>query len=104
MNPGLKSRFTRYIDFPDYSADELVEIFRRLLSKEGFVCGDDVIEAFRQRMVVETANKQRDFSNARFVRNLFEEMKRNLAVRVSGGLRHMTDRELQTVLVSDLPE
>lgn len=104
MNPGLKSRFTRYIDFPDYSADELVEIFRRLLSKEGFVCGDDVIEAFHQRMVVETANKQRDFSNARFVRNLFEEMKRNLAVRVSGGLKEMSDRELQTVLVSDLPE
>lgn len=104
MNPGLKSRFTRYIDFPDYSADELVEIFRRLLSKEGFVCGDDVIDAFHQRMVAVTENKKRDFSNARFVRNLFEEMKRNLAVRVSGVLGRMSDRELQTVLVADLPE
>lgn len=104
MNPGLKSRFTRYIDFPDYSADELVEIFRRLLSKEGFVCGDDVINAFRQRMVAVTENKKRDFSNARFVRNLFEEMKRNLAVRVSGNLDRMSDRELQTVLVADLPK
>ena len=103
MNPGLKSRFTRYIDFPDYSADELVEIFRRLLSKEGFVCGDDVIDAFHQRMMAVTENKKRDFSNARFVRNLFEEMKRNLAVRVAGGLARMSDRELQTVLVEDLP-
>ena len=104
MNPGLKSRFTRYIDFPDYSADELVEIFRRLLSKEGFVCGDDVIDVFHQRMVAVTENKKRDFSNARFVRNLFEEVKRNLAVRVSGVLGRMSDRELQTVLVEDLPK
>ena len=29
-NPGLKSRFTRFIDFPDYSTDELVEIFERM--------------------------------------------------------------------------
>ena len=40
-NPGLKSRFTRTVTFPDYTTDELVTIFAGLGEKSRYLCSDD---------------------------------------------------------------
>ena len=46
-NPGLRSRFSREIDFPDYSTDELVEIFARFAAESEYTLGEGADDALR---------------------------------------------------------
>ena len=72
-NPGLESRFNRFLHFDDYSADELTAIFRGLCRKGCYtLCGDaDVLV----RQLIERENRDGvSFGNARGVRNLFEKI------------------------------
>lgn len=72
-NPGLRSRFNRYIHFEDYSATELYEIFCSLVKKEDYTLAADAAEFLQERLAAVVADKPRDFGNARYVRNLFEK-------------------------------
>jgi SpoVK/Ycf46/Vps4 family AAA+-type ATPase len=80
-NPGLRSRFKTYIDFPDYSAGELVEIFARLAAESGIGLGAGVLE--RAGVVCAAAVGRPDFGNARFVRSLFEQAYARMAARAA---------------------
>ena len=80
-NPGLKSRFTRTILFPDYADDELVRIFVNLGEKHGYACSDDALAMVRHRIGAEP--RGRGFGNARFVRNLFETAVAHQAMRLA---------------------
>lgn len=83
-NPGLSSRFNRYIDFPDYTITELVKIFKRLISKYDYVLSTDAESVLESQ--VSTAVRQKDvhFGNGRFVRNLFEKSIERQANRLAG--------------------
>ena len=48
-NPGLRSRFTHYVHFPNYTAEELVEIFRSIAAGSDVVIGDGVLDRVRRR-------------------------------------------------------
>jgi hypothetical protein len=98
-NPGLKSRFTRFIDFPDYSTGELVEIFERMSGDLRY----EVDEAGRAalRAVIEAEPRTRGFGNARFVRNLFEEAVGRQADRLAG-VADPTDEQLTTLVAADI--
>jgi len=102
MNPGLKSRFTHYIDFPDYSAEELERIFISMCEKDKYICGDDVRAAVHKRMEGAVEKRDRTFGNARFVRNLYEDAQRRIASRLAGNLSALSDAELKTFAVSDV--
>lgn len=82
-NPGLKSRFSKYIDFADYSADELVQIFFSLCDKYGFKLTKGAEEKARDTIVSIEKNKTAEFANARDMRNMFEKMYTNIAMRIS---------------------
>ncbi|MBQ3636368.1 MAG: AAA family ATPase [Bacteroidales bacterium] len=82
-NPGLKSRFNRYINFPDYSADELLKIFMLRTSKSDYKLSDEARERVVELINYSVAHKDKNFGNGRFVRNLFEKIVQNQAVRVS---------------------
>ena len=71
-NPGLKSRFNRFMHFPDYTLDEMLGIFDMRCTKSGYTLKDDEARnALKTR--IETESKDVDgFGNARGVRNLFE--------------------------------
>ncbi len=81
-NPGLRSRFTRYIDFPDYSPAELLQILDRMVTRAGY----ELSEAARSRAnkIFEAAYVDRaaTFGNARMARSLFERACVKLADRL----------------------
>lgn len=72
-NPGLRSRFTRFIDFPDYTPDELTTIFTRLAEDDGYKLTEGVIESVRTRLTEAYEARSSNFGNGRLVRNLFEK-------------------------------
>ncbi|HZX55958.1 MAG TPA: AAA family ATPase [Ilumatobacteraceae bacterium] len=98
-NPGLKSRFTRTISFPDYTDDELVGIFLGLGEKSQYACSDDALA--RVRHFISAEPRTRGFGNARFVRNLFETAVAHQAQRVAP-LEDPSDEMLTTLTAVDI--
>lgn len=82
-NPGLQSRFNRYIQFDDYSAEDLAEIFKRNLRKSRYKIKRDAFEELEHVIQRAVAAKDRHFGNARYVRNLFEKVVQNQANRLA---------------------
>ena len=72
-NPGLRSRFNRYINFPDYTPNELLETFLKYLSKQQYVLSESAMDQTANFLTKEVGKAKNDFGNARFVRNLFEK-------------------------------
>ncbi len=72
-NPGLQSRFTRYINFPDYTAEELVRIFYMYMKKNEYTLSKEADAMLREKLEYAVAHKDRNFGNARYVRNIFEK-------------------------------
>ncbi len=100
-NPGLQSRFNRYINFPDYDADELAQIFKLLLSKNDFVLTADGEQKLMQKLTAAVQSKTKNFGNARYVRNLFEKTLENQAVRLSAQPR-ISHTDLITIQAEDI--
>lgn len=82
MNPGLKSRFTKYINFPDYTAEELLQVFRLLVRKNGYASSSKAEARVKTRMDELVRTADRHSGNARAVRNLFGAVKERMATRV----------------------
>lgn len=82
-NPGLQSRFSRYIEFPDYTATELAKIFLINAEKNQYTCDKDVQASIVNVMEMAVRSKDANFGNARYVRNLFEKAIQRQAVRLS---------------------
>ncbi|MCQ2114230.1 MAG: DUF4236 domain-containing protein [Bacteroidaceae bacterium] len=100
-NPGLQSRFNRYIDFPDYNAEELLEIYKRNLKRHKYTLSAEA-EAFISAHLANTvANKNKNFGNARFVRNLFEKTLENQAMRLAS-IGHLTSEILCEISIEDV--
>jgi len=82
-NPGLQSRFNRYINFEDYSHLELMEIFLLNLKKGEYHITEAAHRKAFQTIYREVQKKDAHFGNARFIRNLFEKVIQKQANRLS---------------------
>ena len=71
-NPGLKSRFNKFISFRDYTADELTQIFRIFCRNSGYRASLPAIDYVHEHFIERCNLKEENFTNAREVRNLFE--------------------------------
>ena len=101
-NPGLKSRFGRTIQFPDYSPEEMVDIFDSILDKDGYQL-EDAARAKAYRLFREMhENRDESFGNARDVRNVYEAAITSQMDRVAA-LEELTDEMLATILAADIP-
>lgn len=99
-NPGLRSRFNRYVKFDDYSEDELYQIFMQQARKFDYRLAPDAEAALHELLAREIATRANDFGNARFVRNLFEKVIERQAVRLSQCGRPSAD-ELALITAHD---
>jgi hypothetical protein len=81
-NPGLKSRFNKYIEFPDYTIEELEKIFYMNCDKYDYKVSEDAKGAIKAMILTRKLNNPVNFANARDVRNMFEDIITNQARRV----------------------
>ena len=99
-NPGLRSRFTHYIEFPDYSAAELVQVFERFAATAKVRLGAGMAEKLVPLFVA--AQEVDNFGNARYARSIFERAYANMATRVLADGR-IEPSEVDELLADDLP-
>jgi SpoVK/Ycf46/Vps4 family AAA+-type ATPase len=102
-NPGLKSRFNKYIYFPDYNSGELMEIFKYMCKENDYILTQsaaDVAEAYLRGM---TEQKLENFANARLVRNYFERCVDRQATRIVQD-ENINEDDLITLLREDMVE
>ncbi|MER7585092.1 right-handed parallel beta-helix repeat-containing protein [Kitasatospora sp. NPDC097691] len=99
-NPGVSSRFSRTISFPDYTADELLEIARAQCAEHEYALSDETEKALLDHFG--RLERGPNFGNGRTARQIFETMVERHAVRVA----HLADpstEELQLLVPADLP-
>jgi hypothetical protein len=100
-NPGLRSRFSREIEFPDYSTDDLVEIFGRFAAEAEYTVGEGAETALRT--IFHNAERDESFGNARFARTLFEQSLNAQALRLGAGdVEQLSPPELMRLTPEDL--
>ncbi|WP_188306830.1 AAA family ATPase, partial [Streptomyces sp. CBMA123] len=98
-NPGLASRFSRTVEFRNYSAQELVTIVERAAAAHGFDLAEATVEALGTHFT--RMPKGADFGNGRAARKVFEEMVDRQASRLAA-LAEVTDADLPLLLPEDL--
>lgn len=81
-NPGLRSRFNRTIEFPDYSASELIEIMTNRASKLDYHFSNDALDFVKKRFEQILACPPDNFGNARSARNYLDNVINNQANRL----------------------
>ncbi len=100
-NPGLKSRFNRYINFPDYTAEELYRIYLMYAKKNEYTLNQEAGVYLRERLEDVVEHKTRNFGNARYVRNIFEKSIQRQANRISR-MKSPKDNDLTEIKKEDL--
>lgn len=81
-NPGLRSRFNRYIHFDDYTGEELLNIFQYMCASNGYTSTQIAVYQLKSHFSSLYAERDQNFGNARTVRNIFETILKHQAGRV----------------------
>ncbi len=100
-NTGLISRFNKFIEFEDYSNEELLEILIKMAGKSAMTFREDAIENLKEMLAGMDAEKRKDFGNARGIRNVFERIVTNQANRIIV-IPEPTIEELSEILLEDV--
>lgn len=100
-NPGLKSRFNKYIYFEDYTPEELLETFDSMCKKSGLTATQDARDLVLKHFEKEYANRNETFANGREVRNFFEKAVVNQANRLAQE-SYIDDEDVATLTAEDI--
>ena len=99
-NPGLESRFNRFLHFDDYSTDEMMRIFEMQCKKGCYTLAGQAAEMVRDFIREENTDPV-SFGNARGVRNIFEQILVNQANRLAE-MENVTKEDLMTITPTDV--
>ncbi len=99
-NPGLESRFNRFLHFEDYTPEELLSIFKMRCEKSCYQLAEDAAGPVRDFLQEENRDPE-SFGNARGVRNIFERILICQANRLAGQ-EHVTREDLMTLTAADV--
>lgn len=102
-NPGLRSRFTRFLEFSDYGPEELVAILETFAAKDGLVLHPLALQSAYGLFAKAWTNRDESFGNGRFARSVYEEAVGRQAMRLSLS-DHSDSHALRELLAADLPE
>ena len=100
-NPGLESRFSTYIGFPNYDVDALIAIFRRICEHNEYTLAEDALPKVRQVMEHGLTQEPESFGNGRYCRNLFEQSLRIHAMRLARASEPPTKEALSLLTAAD---
>lgn len=104
MNPGLESRFEHKIHIEDYTEDELFRILLLNVEKAQFTFDEEAKKSARFAVSDLCKNKDKNFANARAVRNLFDTIKTKMDSRLSNiSAESLTKELLTTIKAEDIP-
>lgn len=101
-NPGLKSRFTHTFVFEDYTPDELIEIFEKMILKEDYIISDVAKEILKKELINLYRKRDKTFGNARLIKRLFENCKINLSKICSQLKEEEKTREILTTFTEEV--
>jgi len=81
-NPGLESRFNTFIEFDDYTVDELKDILFFMCKKDDYIINDEAEKKIKLFLTNQVSSKDEHFANGRLVRNIYDDIVMNHAKRV----------------------
>jgi len=99
-NPGMGSRVAHHIHFPDYDADELMQIAQMMVEQQGYELSEDGEAAFREYIVRRLARPR--FAHGRSIRNAVERARMRQANRLFESKRRLTRADLVTIEPDDI--
>lgn len=102
-NPGLKSRFNKYIFFQDYTGEQLYEIFLSMCSKQEYTLDDEAGQYVLDYLVYRVRKHDKNFANAREARNYMERCISRQATRIVE-IEDIDDATIRTFTYSDVKE
>lgn len=102
-NEGFKSRFSTYINFVDFTPEEMVEIFNLFCAQENYIIDTYALKSVLAAIQFKHTTRDKTFGNARFVRNFFEAVIRNHAERVGSSIEDPTLNDLRLLKPEDIP-
>lgn len=99
-NPGLKSRFNTFIEFPDYSVEELGKILVSMCDNNDYILNENALKVIHDFLEDSIFKKDKNFANGRLVRNLYDDLVMNHARRVVN-IENPTRDDLATIINYD---
>jgi hypothetical protein len=100
-NPGLRSRFNKFIFFEDYTGSQLMDIFRSMCEKQEYRLTADADAYALEYWNAKADGHQENFANAREVRNFMEQAISRQATRIVS-MKNITKEDLELLDVCDL--
>jgi SpoVK/Ycf46/Vps4 family AAA+-type ATPase len=104
VNPGFRSRFVYFLDINDYYPDELYRIMLTFAADKKYLFSEEA-EALTRKMISEMYDsRDKDFANGRTMRQLFEKICKQQALRLEQcNIQEMTNEQLMTIEKEDVP-
>jgi probable Rubsico expression protein CbbX len=99
-NPGMGSRVAHHIQFPDYDLDELLDIARLMVDRQGYTMSDDAVGALRE--YIERRIGRPRFAHGRSIRNAVERARMRQATRLFDSNRKLTKQDLVMIEPEDI--
>lgn len=100
-NPGLKSRFNRYFKYEHYKPDQLSSIFKKIVNENNYSINDQTVDLLYEYIKKTSNSEGKSFGNARFIRNIFEEIVKIQSGRICE-LDHINDQDLVELREEDI--
>ncbi|HPI37708.1 MAG TPA: AAA family ATPase [Ignavibacteriaceae bacterium] len=97
-NAGLKSRFSHFFSFEDYTPEELIEIFKLMAKKEDYKLNTDAVELLKKEFTNLYRKRDKTFGNARMVKNILNDAKIQLGKRYLKLPEKLRDKKLLTTI------
>jgi stage V sporulation protein K len=101
-NPGLSSRFNRYIDFEDYNSEDLIRIFFKFVESNQYLLTEEAKDNLNELIKKDIQNKDENFGNGRYVRNIFEKTIEKQSNRIAK-LKELNKDILKSIEGEDIP-